>query len=151
MEPNDKPSLRSSVTGSGKQECCSRAKATNIIWHGELGSADPPPASILTAFGADVIITAVKDLQINTPKPQIFASAKTQKHLREPGSRSTMAKASTSVDPWLAEDPWGGYAKTTTGPNSSKTHREVLQEHLREDILTGDQGREGQETGGHEC
>lgn len=106
----------------------------HMAWR--IGSADPPPASILTAFGADVIITAVKDLQINTPKPQIFASAKTQQHLREPGSRSTMAKASTSVDPWLAEDPWGGYAKTTTGPNSSKTHREVLQEHLREDILT---------------
>jgi hypothetical protein len=48
----------------------------HMAWR--VGSATPPPASIMTAFGGDVIITAIKDLQVQETKPTIYATPKTQ-------------------------------------------------------------------------
>eukprot|EP00435_Cladocopium_sp_Y103_P055985 s1970_g18.t1 len=105
----------------------------HMAWR--VGSVDQPPAPILTACGADVIITAVKDLQVQPPKPQIYATVKTQKHLRDQPAGSASSSSSASHDPWLVTDPWGGYQKiTSTASTASRPHKEVRQESLRADI-----------------
>ena len=109
----------------------------HMAWR--VGSATPPPASIMTAFGGDIIITAIKDLQVQETKPTIYATPKTHKHLRDKptkASSSTETTASTNVDPWIAADPWGGYEKKipTTSNTAGKTYRAELQEQIRQDI-----------------
>eukprot|EP00435_Cladocopium_sp_Y103_P049900 s843_g15.t1 len=69
----------------------------HMAWR--IGSAVAPPAPVMTAFGSDVIITAVKDLQVHENKPQIYATAKTQKLLRDQPSSSTSAKPASAGDP----------------------------------------------------
>eukprot|EP00435_Cladocopium_sp_Y103_P015125 s2116_g3.t1 len=108
----------------------------HMAWR--VGSADAPPAPILTAFGADVVISAVKELQKPEPKPQIYASMKTQKLLRDkPAAATFSAKASTSSDPWIDQDPWGGYQPVgSQGARPGHTHRAELQAQIREDVKT---------------
>eukprot|EP00435_Cladocopium_sp_Y103_P030690 s2118_g7.t1 len=105
----------------------------HMAWR--VGASEPPPASIMTAYDADVIITPVKDLQVQDHKPQIYATVKTQKQLRDQPASSTASKAASTRDPWLDSDPWGGYSKITSprAPAAS-SHRAVLQDQLREDI-----------------
>eukprot|EP00435_Cladocopium_sp_Y103_P044798 s2183_g12.t1 len=102
-----------------------------------VGACEPPPAPILTAFGADVIISAVKDLQVQESKPTIYATAKTQKSLREPASSSASHKSTSSnADPWLDTDPWGGYDKKINLPSTTSlpSRREELQAQIRQDV-----------------
>lgn len=109
----------------------------HMAWR--VGSTDPPPAAILSAFGADVIITAVKDLQTQSQQPQIYATVKTQKQLRGQPASSSGAKSAMATDPWIDADPWGGYQKTTSAAApkaASTTYRAELQDQLRADIRT---------------
>eukprot|EP00435_Cladocopium_sp_Y103_P064500 s304_g26.t1 len=108
----------------------------HMAWR--VGSAVAPPASVMAAFGSDVIITAVKDLQVQESKPQIYATAKTQRHLRELPTSTAGAKVASSSDPWIDDDPWGGY-RTTTAPvstASSSTRRAEIREQIRNDVQT---------------
>eukprot|EP00435_Cladocopium_sp_Y103_P056110 s2860_g18.t2 len=104
----------------------------HMAWR--VGSSMAPPASVMTAFGSDVIISAVKDLQVPEQKPQIYASAKTQKLLREQPGPSNPSKATTNSDPWLEHDPWGSFHPTQPGPSVSRSHKAELQEQVRTDI-----------------
>eukprot|EP00435_Cladocopium_sp_Y103_P026257 s555_g6.t1 len=110
-----------------------RGNFHHMAWR--VGSADLPPATVMTAFGADVIVKEVKDLHIPAQKPTIYAPVKTQKHLREQPSSST-AKASTSSDPWIDNDPWGGYTKTTASVPPSRPYKAELQDQIRETVNT---------------
>ena len=105
----------------------------HMAWR--VGSAELPPATVMTAFGADVIVTEIKDLQIPENKPTIYATAKTQKHLREQPSSST-ARASTGPDPWAENDPWGGYTRTTSSVTPTRTYKAELQDQIRETVAT---------------
>eukprot|EP00435_Cladocopium_sp_Y103_P035368 s1388_g9.t1 len=105
----------------------------HMAWR--IGSAVAPPAPVLTAFGSDVIITAVKDLQVHENKPQIYATAKTQKLLRDQPSSSTSIKPASAGDPWLDSDPWGGYGKiTATSAPSRSTRTEEIRDQIRTDV-----------------
>ena len=106
----------------------------HMAWR--VGSVDPPPAAVMTAFGSDVIISAVKDLKVPESKPTIYASAKTQKQLREPQATSSLAKSSASTDPWLEGDPWGGYNSKKIGqaPQPSGSRRDEIQEQIRSEV-----------------
>ena len=72
-----------------------RGNQHHMAWR--VGATDPP-APILTAFGAGVIITAVTDLQVQPQQPKIFATVKTQKLLRDQPSSST-TKSTPAADP----------------------------------------------------
>ena len=110
-----------------------RGNVHHMAWR--VGSATPPPAPILTAFDSDVIITAVKDLQIQENKPQLYATAKTQKLLRDQPKASAATKATASSDPWLDNDPWGGYnKKIPVAPSVARSHREELQDMITDEI-----------------
>jgi len=106
----------------------------HMAWR--VGSSDAPPAPVMTAFGADVVISAVKELQRPEQKPQIYATAKTQKLLREtPSSSSNNSRTNTSTDPWLDKDPWGGYQPSGQPPlKTGQTRRAELQEQIRHDV-----------------
>ena len=104
-----------------------RGNFHHMAWR--IGSAETPPANVLTAFGADVIIKEIKNLQIPETKPTIYAPAKTQKHLRETPAPSS-ARSSGNSDPWLEKDPWGGYAKTTTTPSAGRHYKAEFQDQI---------------------
>lgn len=108
-----------------------RGNFHHMAWR--IGSAVSPPDAILTAFGSDVIIKEVRDLQVQENKPTIYAPAKTQKHLREQPAAST-AKSSGSSDPWLEHDPWGGYHKTATPAGQGRTYKAAFQDQIRETV-----------------
>ncbi|CAL1152650.1 unnamed protein product [Cladocopium goreaui] len=110
-----------------------RGNFHHMAWR--IGSAETPPANVLTAFGADVIIKEIKNLQIPETKPTIYAPAKTQKHLRETPAPSS-ARSSGNSDPWLEKDPWGGYAKTTTTPSAGRHYKAEFQDQIRETVGT---------------
>ena len=92
----------------------------------------------MTAFGSDVVITAVKELHKPEQKPQIYATAKTQKLLREkPAAMTSSSRIGNNSDPWLDKDPWGGYKPSGSTPAKvSQTHRADLQEQIRKDVQT---------------
>ena len=89
----------------------------------------------MTAFGSDVIVSAVKDLKVPEHKPTIYASAKTQKQLRESPSGSSAAKTAPATDPWLETDPWAGYTKKpVTATQASSSRREEIHEQIRSEV-----------------
>lgn len=105
----------------------------HMAWR--VGSSEPPPAAIMAAFGSDVIISAVKDLKVPEHKPTIYASAKTQKQLRESPSGSSAAKTAPATDPWLETDPWAGYTKKpVTATQASSSRREEIHEQIRSEV-----------------
>lgn len=113
-----------------------RGNFHHMAWR--VGSSDAPPAPIMTAFGSDVVITAVKELHKPEQKPQIYATAKTQKLLREkPAAMTSSSRIGNNSDPWLDKDPWGGYKPSGSTPAKvSQTHRADLQEQIRKDVQT---------------
>eukprot|EP00435_Cladocopium_sp_Y103_P057182 s772_g19.t1 len=107
----------------------------HMAWR--VGAMDPPPASIMTAFGADVIITQVKDLQVQESKPKIYATAKTQKQLREQPSQAASSRPASAQDPWAdqAQDPWGGYSKKINpSPAAPSSHKAEIQDMINTGI-----------------
>ena len=77
-----------------------------------IGSADAPPQPVMQGFGGDILITLQKDTTVVQPEPQMVASQKTRRFLKE----GAPAPSSGSGDPWLSgPDPWGGWKGTAPG------------------------------------
>ena len=78
----------------------------------EVGATEEPPAYVFKLQSGYVTVTKMKDFEAVPSQRQIIAPIKTQQHIRrgDPSSSSS-SQPKGDVDPWLANDPWGGFFK----------------------------------------
>ena len=118
-----------------------RGSTSHMAWR--VGAESTPPQPIMNAFDMEVVIKPVKDLKPTPFTPTIIASAKTQKHLRNPTSGSASSSgAQGSSDPWWRgqQDPWGNYTNRPQGqesqPAAHRSHLDEIKETLVTDVKT---------------
>ena len=95
-----------------------RGRSEAMAWI--IGTATPPPAAILSAFGADVVVTEHK-----TPKPHTTINKpvipkKTQQLMRQ---ENVSSSSSGPTDAWLdpRNDPWAKFKSATTASTPTAT------------------------------
>ena len=115
-------------------------KSSSAAMSWQVGAAQGPPRTVVTAFDNEVLITELTKEQKPKPPPRFIASQKTQQFLRSEASSSSAAPASTNV-PWYQsngphpQDPWGNWQGTTGAkPNAGKQHVEAVAGHLRTEV-----------------
>ena len=108
-----------------------------------VGAETAPPQPIMNAFDMEVVIKPIKDLKHTPSTPTIIASAKTQKHLRNPASGSASSTgAQGSSGPWWQgqQDPWVNYTSRPQGQDgqaaSHRSHLDEIKETLVTDVKT---------------
>ena len=79
-----------------------RGQQDGISW--QVGSTDPPPTTVFTSFGKEVLITETTKKAVEVKPVTFLASSKTQKHLRS--EAGTSSQTTTNADPWQDVDPW---------------------------------------------
>eukprot|EP00435_Cladocopium_sp_Y103_P074243 s90_g47.t1 len=122
-----------------------RGQKDGISW--QVGSSDPPPATIFTSFGKEVLITETTKAPA-APRPVNFlASSRTQRHMRSElatasGSTSSAVRHTASgMDPWLepTSDPWRTWQPSSTAAPpakaaSGKSHLAEVKSQLRAEL-----------------
>eukprot|EP00435_Cladocopium_sp_Y103_P006978 s3515_g2.t1 len=105
----------------------------HMAWR--VGAQTPPPQTVMTGFGNDVVITPVRELKSSTPQQQVIASTKTQRQLRSAPKPASSSKS--AHDPWqdYGHDPWKFPSRPGPLPsNEGKTRLHELQDKLSKDI-----------------
>ena len=99
-----------------------RSSDAGQFW--DIGTSHAPPAAILHTEQGSVTVTLKKD---KTPSakaaPRIEASLRTKKHMMTAPASS---KAVSSQDPWLQNDPWGGYKANASSDQTDEAGQEVI-------------------------
>ena len=81
-----------------------KGSAAGGAW--EVGSEQPPPQPVMTAFGKEVLITLIKDKQHNAPEPKPIVPKRAQQFFNNQGASSS--STTSKQDPWQnpQQDPW---------------------------------------------
>ena len=112
-----------------------RGQQDGISW--QVGSTDPPPTTVFTSFGKEVLITETTKKAVEVKPVTFLASSKTQKHLR--AEAGTSSQTITNADPWQDVDPWMSWRPTSTEApppksTSGKSHLAEVTGQLREEL-----------------
>ena len=112
-----------------------RGQQDGISW--QVGSTDPPPTTVFTSFGKEVLITETTKKAVEVKPVTFLASSKTQKHLR--AEAGTSSQTITNADPWQDVDPWMSWRPTSTEAQppkstSGKSHLAEVTGQLREEL-----------------
>lgn len=114
-----------------------RGQQAGISW--QVGSSEPPPTTIFTSFGKEVLITETTKTPTATRPVTFLASNKTQHHMRT--EATTTASSSSGTDPWLepTEDPWRTWKSPASSaaalkPATGKTHLAEMKDQLRDEL-----------------
>ena len=114
-----------------------RGQQAGISW--QVGSSEPPPTTIFTSFGKEVLITETTKTPTATRPVTFLASNKTQQHMRT--EATTTASSSSGTDPWLepTEDPWRTWKSPASSaaalkPATGKTHLAEMKDQLRDEL-----------------
>eukprot|EP00438_Fugacium_kawagutii_P019500 Skav235633 [mRNA] locus=scaffold358:423522:427481:- [translate_table: standard] len=111
-----------------------RGTTTHMSWR--VGSDVDPPQMVMQGFECEVVVSPVRSLQPQKPKPSIIASTRTQKHLvQENGSKASSSSGAT--DPWLSADadPWSQTTnKIPPVANNGKSRLEEIKQQLCQDV-----------------
>eukprot|EP00438_Fugacium_kawagutii_P003078 Skav215305 [mRNA] locus=scaffold3276:18327:27629:- [translate_table: standard] len=111
-----------------------KGNAKAMSW--TVGSAVPPPSSILMGFDAqEILITEVTKESKPSPPPRFLASQKTKKHVNQRiEAASSSSGAQSTGDPWLnpTNDPWASFVPTQS--SNGKTHIQEVTGKLRQEM-----------------
>ena len=82
-----------------------------------VAAQDAPEEPLVTTSAGDVVITWIRSLEPKRPKVDTtIASIATRKHC----AQSSSSTATSLDDPWLKQDPWGGYRATSKPPQPAR-------------------------------